>query len=188
MSECGKIDDGGAAFPGMASDGHRDYRPGLTKRDYFAAAALTGLLANSEAVHAGGLRFERREIDPEARQLLAEMVVNVAANAAAFLFLNIDEPRHQLTQALLGEFAFLDLGSEVVCDDEKLGCAFGDHLFENVASGPEFVFGKLPPLDLLLRFGVEPRVVHRNRRVCRQPDYHSFMAFAEDADLRVSEK
>jgi hypothetical protein len=53
MAENSKIDDGGAAFPGMASDGHRDYRPGLTKRDYFAAAALTGLLANSEAVHAG---------------------------------------------------------------------------------------------------------------------------------------
>ena len=42
-----KIDDGGAAFPGMAADGHRDYRPGLTKRDYFAAAALTGICANS---------------------------------------------------------------------------------------------------------------------------------------------
>jgi hypothetical protein len=28
----------------MASDGHRDYRPGLTKRDYFAAAALPALI------------------------------------------------------------------------------------------------------------------------------------------------
>jgi len=46
MSDANKIDDGGAAFPGMAADGHRDYRPGLTKRDYFAAAALTGLLAS----------------------------------------------------------------------------------------------------------------------------------------------
>lgn len=36
-----KIDDGGAAFPPHgAADGHRDYRPGLTKREYFAAAAL----------------------------------------------------------------------------------------------------------------------------------------------------
>jgi hypothetical protein len=40
-----KIDDGGAAFAGMAADGHPDYRAGLTKREYFAAAALTGLLA-----------------------------------------------------------------------------------------------------------------------------------------------
>jgi hypothetical protein len=40
-----KIDDGGAAFPGMASDGHRDYRPGLTKRDYFAAAALPAVIS-----------------------------------------------------------------------------------------------------------------------------------------------
>lgn len=43
-----KIDDGGPAFPFAQTD-----FPGLTKRDYFAAAALTGLLANSEAVHAG---------------------------------------------------------------------------------------------------------------------------------------
>jgi hypothetical protein len=47
MAENSKIDDGGAAFPGMAADGHPDYRPGLTKRDYFAAAALTGICANS---------------------------------------------------------------------------------------------------------------------------------------------
>ena len=32
-----KIDDGGSAFAHMAADGHGDYRPGLTKREYFAA-------------------------------------------------------------------------------------------------------------------------------------------------------
>ncbi len=47
MSDANKIDDGGAAFPGMAADGHRDYRPGLTKRDYFAAVALTGFTAGT---------------------------------------------------------------------------------------------------------------------------------------------
>lgn len=35
-----KIDDGGSAFAHMAADGHGDYRPGLTKREYFAAQAL----------------------------------------------------------------------------------------------------------------------------------------------------
>lgn len=44
-----KIDDGGAAFPGMASDGHRDYRPGLTKRDYFAANAMVAMLGRDDA-------------------------------------------------------------------------------------------------------------------------------------------
>lgn len=45
MSE---INDGGQAFP-MASDliGHS---PGMTLRDWFAGQALTGLLANGEAV------------------------------------------------------------------------------------------------------------------------------------------
>lgn len=32
--------DGGPAFPHMAADGHRDYMPGISMRDYFAAAAL----------------------------------------------------------------------------------------------------------------------------------------------------
>ena len=60
MSECGKIDDGGAAFPFEYDDNsapsgmsYRLSHSGMTLRDYFAAAALTGLLANSEAVHAG---------------------------------------------------------------------------------------------------------------------------------------
>jgi hypothetical protein len=35
-----------AAFPHIAADGHRDYRPGMTTRDYFAAQALAGLVAN----------------------------------------------------------------------------------------------------------------------------------------------
>ena len=36
-----KIDDGGTAFPFAQTD-----FPGLTKRDYFAAAALTGIYAS----------------------------------------------------------------------------------------------------------------------------------------------
>lgn len=49
MSDASKIDDGGAAFAMPASEhsqgGHFEQR-GLSKRDYFAAAALTGLLAS----------------------------------------------------------------------------------------------------------------------------------------------
>ncbi len=40
-----KIDDGGAAFAGMAADGHPDYRVGLTKREYFASAALPAVIS-----------------------------------------------------------------------------------------------------------------------------------------------
>lgn len=55
----GKSSDGGAAYPmpdqrdPVTGAGIMQGSYGLTKRDYFAAAALTGLLANSEAVHAG---------------------------------------------------------------------------------------------------------------------------------------
>lgn len=42
MSDASKIDDGGAAFPFAQTD-----FPGLSRRDYFAAAALTGICANS---------------------------------------------------------------------------------------------------------------------------------------------
>lgn len=50
MSDAGKIDDGGAAFATPSTNHGVGYyttegQPGLTKRDYFAAAALTGLLA-----------------------------------------------------------------------------------------------------------------------------------------------
>ena len=53
MSDASKIDDGGAAFPSHAGDPeatdprNRISCGGLTKRDYFAAAALTGICANS---------------------------------------------------------------------------------------------------------------------------------------------
>ena len=41
-----KIDDGGTAYPYREADGSGQYRDhfGMTLRDYFAAAALTGLI------------------------------------------------------------------------------------------------------------------------------------------------
>lgn len=47
-----RADDGGRAFPseqGFRPDGgwNDTYTPGLTKREYFAAAALTGLMAST---------------------------------------------------------------------------------------------------------------------------------------------
>ncbi|MBN9434032.1 MAG: hypothetical protein J0I45_16495 [Bosea sp.] len=41
MSE---IDDGGPAFPHMATDGHRDYRAGLSLRDWFAGQAIGNVI------------------------------------------------------------------------------------------------------------------------------------------------
>lgn len=43
-----KIDDGGAAFPSELFE-----QPGMTLRDYFAAAALQGLLASGHFTHDG---------------------------------------------------------------------------------------------------------------------------------------
>jgi hypothetical protein len=44
MSEA--INDGGAAFPSLdTSDWQKVENPGMTLRDYFAARAMTGLLA-----------------------------------------------------------------------------------------------------------------------------------------------
>jgi hypothetical protein len=40
------INDGGPAFPRTGADGHTSPQSGMTIRDYFAAAALQGLLAN----------------------------------------------------------------------------------------------------------------------------------------------
>ena len=42
------IDDGGPAYP-MPVEG-RDYNVGISLRDYFAAAALTGFASNNEAI------------------------------------------------------------------------------------------------------------------------------------------
>ena len=43
------INDGGPAFPNVPSDPqYSDWDRGMTLRDYFAAAALQGLMANSE--------------------------------------------------------------------------------------------------------------------------------------------
>ena len=41
------INDGGPAFPRTGADGHTSPQSGMTLRDYFAAAALQGLLADN---------------------------------------------------------------------------------------------------------------------------------------------
>ena len=43
-----KINDGGPAFPRTGADGHTSPQSGMTMRDYFAAAALQGLLSSIE--------------------------------------------------------------------------------------------------------------------------------------------
>lgn len=42
-----KIDGRKFAFPHIMGEGHPDYVNGLTKREYFAAQALAGVLAQS---------------------------------------------------------------------------------------------------------------------------------------------
>jgi hypothetical protein len=46
-----KIEDGGPAFPHMAADGHPDYRPGLSRRDWFAGQALPAIIERCGADH-----------------------------------------------------------------------------------------------------------------------------------------
>ena len=41
-----KTNEGGPAFPHMMADGHKDYAPGMTLRDWFAGQALAGFLAS----------------------------------------------------------------------------------------------------------------------------------------------
>ena len=41
------INDGGQAFPRTGADGHTSPQTGMTLRDYFAAAALQGMLTDS---------------------------------------------------------------------------------------------------------------------------------------------
>ena len=48
-----EIKTGGPAFPCLTSDGRGDI--GMTLRDYFAAKAMQGLLANSETNRAWGV-------------------------------------------------------------------------------------------------------------------------------------
>lgn len=43
-----QINDGGPAFPRTGADGHTSPQSGMSLRDYFAAAALQGLLASNE--------------------------------------------------------------------------------------------------------------------------------------------
>lgn len=45
-SSCYRLVHGGQAFPGMATLGHKDYHPGVSKREYFAGKALQGMIAH----------------------------------------------------------------------------------------------------------------------------------------------
>ena len=47
------INDGGPAFPRTGSDGHTQPQSGMTLRDYFAAAALKGMLSDSDGGGSG---------------------------------------------------------------------------------------------------------------------------------------
>ena len=52
------INDGGPAFPRTGADGHTSPQSGMTLRDYFAAAALQGLLAyDADCSSAIGLAY-----------------------------------------------------------------------------------------------------------------------------------
>ena len=48
-----KINDGGVAFPSMAATAN----PGMSLRDYFAAAAMQGMLASDDSVFANFNEF-----------------------------------------------------------------------------------------------------------------------------------
>jgi hypothetical protein len=47
------IIDGGPAFPRTGSDGHTQPQSGMTLRDYFAAAALQGMLSDPDGGGSG---------------------------------------------------------------------------------------------------------------------------------------
>lgn len=53
MSDTSKIDDGGAAFPEAIAIGPAGYvyhgMPGLSRRDYFAAAFMAAMLGRADA-------------------------------------------------------------------------------------------------------------------------------------------
>jgi hypothetical protein len=66
MSDTSKIDDGGAAFPQLAPV------PGLSRRDYFAAAALTGAMTTATGLGTMN-REERRRLLDETAALIFEM-------------------------------------------------------------------------------------------------------------------
>ena len=51
------INDGGQAFPRTGADGHTSPQTGMTLRDYFAAAALQGLLASPAEAEFGVSHF-----------------------------------------------------------------------------------------------------------------------------------
>jgi hypothetical protein len=65
-----QIDDGGPAFP---DDSQHNYTGGMTLRDYFAAAALTGICAHPTAIKQG-----MEQTGDEAPQFAADSAYEVA--------------------------------------------------------------------------------------------------------------
>lgn len=57
MTPAAKPDDGGAAFPaGYHPEGNTANQFGMTLRDYFAASALKGLMANKDLLRIGEIK------------------------------------------------------------------------------------------------------------------------------------
>lgn len=72
---------GGAAFPSMYDQTFEQkfgYEDGMTLRDYFAAKAMNGMLANSESVHAGS--------EPTNSCLFSERSHEIARNYAIIAY------------------------------------------------------------------------------------------------------
>lgn len=69
------IIDGGPAYPANETHGLNSGTPGLTLRDYFAAAALTGALANLESnvgpSHLSNLAYRQADEMLKAREVPA---------------------------------------------------------------------------------------------------------------------
>ena len=68
------LKDGGPAFPYREQDGNGQYRDhfGVTKREYFAAMALQGLLAHPESDNHGDTEIASQSVNL-ADALLAEL-------------------------------------------------------------------------------------------------------------------
>lgn len=55
-ASCFTFKHGGQAFPQMAVLGHKDYHPGLSKREWFAGIALQGMMAHDATGLAAAIR------------------------------------------------------------------------------------------------------------------------------------